>query len=106
MSDREGLHRREFVRACGVAGAVALGARRVPAQEAEEAKPEEGPSEAEARMELIEARYGEHLDGEARRAVRRGVEGVVRRGTRLRAFRLTNGDEPMPVFEAYRAPLR
>lgn len=70
-----------------------------------EAEAEAPPSEADARMDLIVARYGRHLDDDAREAVRREVEGVVRRGEALREFALDNGDGPFPVFVPYRAPL-
>ncbi|HEU5117418.1 MAG TPA: hypothetical protein VFT74_12310 [Isosphaeraceae bacterium] len=101
-------HRRDFVRALGLTGSVSLLGRDVSrAQEQEPNKPALAPepTEADARMALIMARYGRHLDEEARQSVRRDVEAVIRRGNRMRAFELSNGDEPMPVFTPYRSAL-
>lgn len=56
-------------------------------------------------MDLILARFGDRLDDDARAAVRRDVEAVVRRGEQLRAFPLENFDAPCPVFRPYRAPI-
>jgi hypothetical protein len=99
-------HRRDFVRSLGLAGAAGLvSGGRSSAQEPDEEKPAPERSEADARMDLVLARYGKHLDDDARLSVRRDVEAVVRRGERLRAFELSNGDGPMPVFSPYRAPV-
>ena len=105
----DGPHRRDFVRtlALGAAGLVA-GA---PARADDDPKPDEDPAEArrkaevEARMDLVLARYGEKLDEEARKAVRRDVEVVDRRGERMRQYAMENGDGPFPVFRPYRAGL-
>ncbi len=98
----ESTHRRDFVRGLALGGAaLALPSPHAIAQD-EPAKPK---GEVDARMDLILARYGTHLDEDARKAVRREVESIVRRGEQLRKFSLTNGDEPIPVFTPYRAPL-
>jgi hypothetical protein len=63
------------------------------------------PSEADARMELVLARFGKQLDDPAREAVRREIDAITRRAESLRKFALENGDGPFPVFHPYRAPL-
>jgi hypothetical protein len=104
--------RREFVRVVALGGAAGLIAQPAPAgsqdEKLDEKKdPAEARREAEvqARMGLILARYGDQLDDDARKSIRRDVEAVVRRGERLRQFALENGDEPFPVFRPYRKPL-
>ena len=97
----ETSHRRDFVKA------VTLGAIAAPvaahADEPRPAPPE--PSEADARMALILARFGHQLDDNARKIVRGEVESLVQRAEALRKFALENGDAPFPVFHPYRAPL-
>jgi hypothetical protein len=107
MSD-DRHHRRDFVRtlALGASAATLSG----PAVRGDEPKhdKEEPPkprSEADARMELILARFGKHLDADARKSIRGEVESIVRRAEALRKFPLDNGDGPLPVFSPYRAPL-
>jgi hypothetical protein len=74
---------------------------------AQEPKPTDDPlaAEIEARMALLLARHGAKLDDEARQAVRKKVETIVKRGRTLKAFVLTNADEPAPIFHPYRAQL-
>jgi hypothetical protein len=102
--------RREFVRrvalvataaAVPVAGPVLADEPKKPA----EPKAEPARSEVDARMEVILARFGKHLDDDARKAVRGEVEALVRRAEALRKFPLDNGDGPFPVFKPYRSPL-
>jgi hypothetical protein len=115
-------HRREFVRtlALGASAGLVVTASSVAgdptaqekAKTAQDDKPkddkpkEEPPrTEVDARMDLIIARYGKHLDEAARKIVRAEVQSHVRRAEALKRFALTNGDEPFPVFKPYRAPL-
>ncbi len=63
------------------------------------------PSEADARMALVLARFGGRLDADARKSIREEIEAQVRRAEGLRKFPLDNGDGPFPVFHPYRAPL-
>ena len=102
-------HRRDFVRTLALgASAGLLAAPPAPADEPKpDDKPKEDPSkaEADARMELVLARFGKQLDADARKAVRREVESIVKAAETLRKFKLENGDEPFPVFRPYRAPL-
>ena len=104
----DSTHRRDFVRAIALGGAAAA-LTRPSAAIANDDPPKGDPpklrNEADARMDLVLARYGKHLDDDARKAVRREVETIVRRGEELRKFALTNGDEPFPVFTPYRSPL-
>lgn len=93
-------HRRDFVRTLTLGATAGLLARPAPAREDQSEE-----DEVEARMTLILARYGDQLDEEARQAIRGDVEGVVRRGQRLRQFALDNGDGPIPIFVPYRKPL-
>ena len=102
MSETE-LGRRAFVKGLALtAPAVALG----PARGADEPEPakEKPPTEAEARMELILARFGPQLDEAARKSIRGEVESLTRRAAALRKFALENGDGPFPVFYPYRGP--
>ncbi|MFO0910559.1 MAG: hypothetical protein U0794_19805 [Isosphaeraceae bacterium] len=106
-------HRREFVRtlALGSAAAVLPLGETSRLAEADDsppkapAAPEPMPSEADARMQIILARYGPQLDEAARKAVRQEVESLTRRAEQLRKFALENGDGPFPVFHPYRAPI-
>jgi hypothetical protein len=96
--------RRRFLRRTAALGAAA--ATPLPATAGQEPAAEDDPlrAEVDARMALVVARFGRHLDDAAREEVRRQVEGVVRQGRALRQSPLANGDEPMPVFRPYRAP--
>ena len=107
--DRHHPHRRDFVRSLAL-GASASAVARSPAiadepKAGDTAKPEARKTEADARMDLVLARFGKHLDAKARESVRAEVESIVRRSEALRKFPLTNGDGPYPVFTPYRAPL-
>jgi hypothetical protein len=123
----ESLDRRHFVQAAAVGASAALvtvaasrgddkdkpreKAEEKPKAKAGDAEPpkEKRPAprhwEADARMDLVLARYGKHLDSEDRKAVRAEVEMIVRRAESLRKFEITNADGPYPVFIPYRAPL-
>jgi hypothetical protein len=118
---RERPHRRDFVRtlALGVSAGAILPRTAVRAEEPDEDKPKadaagkdkpgkesESPqTEADARMDLVLARFGKQLDPAARKTVRAEVESIVKRAEALRKFPLTNGDGPFPIFRPYRAPL-
>jgi hypothetical protein len=107
-------HRRDFVRSLAL-GASAGALAGHPAARADEPakpdkdkkdeKPESPKSEADARMEVVLARFGKQLDADARKAVRAEIESIVRRAEALRKIPLDNGDGPFPVFTPYRAPL-
>lgn len=100
--------RRDFVRAMalGVGGATGLIGQSAPAAEDDpKDAPQPTKTEADARMELVLARFGGQLDEAARKVIRAEIEGHVRRARELRAFPLENGDGPLPVFHPYRAPL-
>jgi hypothetical protein len=105
--------RRDFLRSLALgasAGALAApGALRADEPKPKDDKPkEEAPApktEVDARMDLVLARFGKHLDDDARKAVRGELESIVRRAESLRKIPLTNGDGPYPVFRPYRAPL-
>jgi hypothetical protein len=102
----ESHRRRDFVRAL-VFGAPATSLALRDAAGNEEPKKDAAPPriEADARMELVLARFGTQLDADARASVRAEVESIVRRAEMLRKFPLGNGDGPFPVFTPYRAPL-
>lgn len=109
MSDPQ--NRRKFV------GTVALGAATAglgvaaplvgdePTKDKEKAQPPKPPTEADARMGLVIARFGKHLDDSARKSIRGEVDAIVHRAASLRKFKLDNGDGPFPVFTPYRAPI-
>jgi plasmid stability protein len=54
-------------------------------------------------LDLIAARYGRSFSDEERARVRADLVATFERTASLRALRLTNADEPMPLFtvEAY-----
>jgi hypothetical protein len=94
--------RRDLLRALALGGLIAAPA----AADEPAAKPEEPPpTEADARMAIVLARFGKHLDADARKAVRAEVAAQVRRAESLRKIPLENGTGPYPVFVPYRAPL-
>ena len=110
-------HRRDFVRslALGASAAVFTGNARGAEDEKDrdrkkdqETPKQEGDAavkaEADARMELVLARFGSRLDEAARKSIRAEVEAHVRRAQALRKIPLDNGDGPFPVFHPYRAP--
>lgn len=104
-------HRRDFVRTLGLgtvagllSGPTAL-ADDEPAKPKDAPKPPAPPTDVDARMEMVIARFGSHLDDNARKAVQSELQGIVRRAETLRKFELTNFDGPLPVFHVYRAPL-
>lgn len=104
-------HRRDFVRALLLGGPAATLTARPSAGDEPKKDKDEAPapdpkprSEADARMDLILARFGKHLDDDARASVRAEVGSIVRRAEMLRKFPLENGDGPFPVFAPYRAP--
>lgn len=109
MSDPQ--NRRKFVGtvALGTAAASLSGASPLvgdePKKDAEKAQPPKPGTEADARMELVLARFGKHIDASALKSVRGEVASIVHRAAALRKFPLDNGDGPFPVFTPYRAPL-
>ena len=99
-------HRRRFLGALALGASTAAMTTPPPLQAGE---PEPGPprpTEVDARMDLLVARYGKHLDDKARGTIRADVAALVRRAETLRKYKLDNGDGPFPVFTPYRAPLR
>jgi hypothetical protein len=96
MSEPE-LSRRAFVTALALTAPCAA-----RADDAPEPPKEKPPTEADARMQLILARFGPQLDEAARKTVRAEVESLTRRAQALRQFALDNGDGPFPVFQPYR----
>ncbi len=114
-NDREPLPRRDFVRGLTLGALAAVPASGAIADEPkakadapkDAPKPADPPSELDARMALIVARFGKHkqLDAAALASIRRDVAGVIRLGEDLRKFKLTNGDGPYPAFIPHRAPL-
>jgi hypothetical protein len=111
--DEPATGRRHFVKSMAAGAAVGLAAGgskgAAPAQDkpAQDDKPKDPiDAEVEVRMALILARYGEHLDADAQKAIESDVRSMVNRARRLKAYDLDNGDGPMPVFVPYRAPAR
>jgi hypothetical protein len=100
MSESE-VGRRAFVKGLALAApALALGAAH--GEDEPEPPKEKAPTEADARMQLILARFGSQLDEAARKSVRGEVESLTRRAQTLRKFALENGDGPFQVFNPYR----
>ena len=107
--DTDRPQRRDILRALALGAAGGLIARPAPARaddppaESNDDEPE-APTEADARLSIIEARYGDALDEDALKRIKGAIEGQIRRGERLREFPLDNGDGPAPIFVPYRAP--
>jgi hypothetical protein len=114
MSDE--VSRREWVGAIAI-GFAGAGTRALPGlPAAQDPKPTDTkqppadepspPSDADARLDLVLARFGKHLDEAARQAVTREIQVVVNRGKQLREYALENDDAPMPLFLPYRGPIQ
>jgi hypothetical protein len=61
------------------------------------------PDEVDLRFALVRLRYGDRLSAEQLDALRRAVETIVEQVAALRAVPLTNADEPLQRFVAFRA---
>jgi hypothetical protein len=101
-------HRRDLLRSLALAAPAGLTLATPAAHADDEPKtaPEALPTEVDARMALILARFGPQLDEDARRTVRDEIAAHVRRSEALRQIPLDNGTGPFPVFTPYRAPLK
>jgi hypothetical protein len=66
-------------------------------------QPGSAPSETDLRFELVRLRYGARLTAEQLDVLRHAVAAIVDQVTTLRSVRLTNADEPLPRFAAFRA---
>ncbi|MBZ5555387.1 MAG: hypothetical protein LAO21_21980 [Acidobacteriia bacterium] len=76
-----------------------------PAAPAQTGSQEMKPSpEAEALAEVVKQRYGKFLTDEQMVEVKLGLERGVRGRQRIRAFKLTNADEPVTMFHALDLP--
>lgn len=103
-------HRRDFAKGVAVTVAAGFPLTRVRADDpkpddAKKSEPTKPSTEADARMQLIEARFGKYLDDNARREVRSEIEGQVKRAEALRKIEVDYREGPAPVFVPYRAPL-
>ncbi len=106
------MSRREFARVTGaIAGAALLptGARgdeKPKADKAAEAKPAKllpaSQAEADARVQMIVARWGARLSAAERKELARMSAEAQQQLDELRAFALDWGDEPAHVFRAPR----
>jgi hypothetical protein len=85
--------RREFAAALAAAG-LASG---TAAAAADEPKP---PSEAEALLLVIRARYGKHIEKEQLPQILGGIRRSLASAERLQRVKLTNADEPAVLFRA------
>ena len=76
-----------------------------PATPAQTAPQDLKPSpEAEALAEVVKQRYGKYLTDEQLIEIKQGLERGVRSRQRIRAFKLTNADEPITMFRALDLP--
>jgi hypothetical protein len=66
-------------------------------------EPASEPDETDLRLALVRRRYGDRLGPEQLAALRGMVQAIVDHATALRAVRLTNADEPLQRFAAFRA---
>jgi hypothetical protein len=84
----------------GVAATVVLGAAQSGGQQppAEPAK----PSDAELLTQILARQYPKNLGEPELAQIRGDLEGQLRRSATLSAFPLRNGDEPAPIFAAFR----
>jgi hypothetical protein len=108
-----GLSRREFAKAAAVTAAAAMvpaeliGQQEKPAPEG--AKPEtavpttklsaRSQTEADLAYETLMRKYGERFSEEQKRDIRRLVNAQQGALEKLRAFSVTNSDEPATVFK-------
>ena len=53
-------------------------------------------------VSVLVARYPRRFAGDQIEQIRKQIEQLVEAGERLRTFRLTNADEPDPIFHAVR----
>jgi hypothetical protein len=58
--------------------------------------------EVDRLFEIVKARYGNRLDTEQLKEVRKGVAVIVETADTLASVKLTNSDEPFSVFKPYR----
>jgi hypothetical protein len=111
---RPARNRRAFLRAAGIAGlaaaaapAEALAAAAAPRKAKappppKPAAPGESPisDDAKALAAVLQRRYGAHLSREQLDALTRDLDRSIQSGTRLRAVKLANADEPDTTFGA------
>lgn len=89
--------RRVFLGALATAPLLPAGVARAHAEPP--AAPEAG-AVAEGLLLAARARFGHHLTPAEVQEVKKGIEYVLRSGEKLRSVALTNGDEPVGIFEA------
>lgn len=112
MTKKE-LSRREFAKAAAVTAAAAmvpaelLAQQEKPAPEAAktETAPQtpklsaQGQAEADLAYETLMRKYGPRFSEEQKRDIKRLVNAQQTGLEKLRAFRVTNGDEPATIFK-------
>jgi hypothetical protein len=93
--------RREFGKALGGLAAPLLAASPLEAQaEKKPSQPASAASPAQAAVEVIRQKYGKYLTEDQLDEIRKRVERNQSRTESLRAFKLSNGDEPAVAFRA------
>jgi Asp-tRNA(Asn)/Glu-tRNA(Gln) amidotransferase C subunit len=55
--------------------------------------------EADILLNLIEARYGDHVTPEELEEIRKGLNAILDSAKTIRAVKLENGDEPYQFFK-------
>ena len=113
MNTSKGLSRRDFAKAAAVTAAAAmvpaelLAQQEKPAPEAAktETAPQtpklsaQGQAEADLAYETLMRKYGTRFSEEQKNDIRRLVSAQQAGLEKLRAFAVTNGDEPATVFK-------
>ena len=59
-------------------------------------------AEIDARLKLVEQRYGDRLPPDKLNDVRKTVAGIVESAEAMRAVKLESSDEPLSLFLPYR----
>jgi len=108
------MRRRNFLQALGTAAALPFVGRALPSiaqtapatpapPPAPAATPPADPgiaADARALLEVVQRRWGGHLDAKQLDAVREDIEGNLGAAKALRGLALTNADEPDVIFRA------
>ena len=107
--EESGISRREFAKAAALTTAAVLVTGELIAQQEKpttEAKPSEGPklseasrAEADLAYETVMRKYGSRFSEEQKKEIKRLIDAQQSGLDKLRAFAVTNGDQPATVLK-------